>query len=279
MTANNLQTADGPSPTHGSETARAPEPASTAPSATGQAIPAEGPAAIEATSPAPSEASEPTEASRDRGLDGRWTKNNKAASRDRRPIDVDEVARLENTYVREYAPANEHGRAMCGEKASIDEAIRRAKRGSPEHQRLVQLSIQLAEALEAARPAAADHADVDRMSLDELAAENARLIALAREIPARTPTPQFDSSPIIDVSANAETPTTPAAEPERAPVPQCEHCHRNFEDCAVLHESDIELWRTFHFNDPIEVDRRAKAATEEMYEAIRRQQHGDPWIR
>jgi hypothetical protein len=286
---------------HGETDGPEPEPQPAAPDAPGQAISAEASQAIaatrEATSPSLTsplgpesstavldaalsriwcpKCAKPVETSEKGACRscGRMLAGNRVRTR-LLPLNVARRNELARQYEADFQPATTHTRSMCQRLAAVCELLERCKLGSPDHQRLEQISQQLATELDASRPAAHAHEDVDRMDIDQLAAEAERLIELVRR-PRRIPPAPQTSSPIPAVPiAKTEAPPQPAPAPE----PNCQYCRKLFADCTALHETDLGLWRILHFNDPTEVDRRGIDASKEMHESLRRARFGDPWV-
>jgi hypothetical protein len=143
----------------------------------------------------------------------------------RHPVNKLRVEVLNDTFVREYNPTTQRLRSMCEQLAAVTEQLETMKPGSPDHQRLVQLSVLLGETLEASRrplpdgPGGVDDMNVDQL-LDVTAGILDQLLAMRDADGKRedaSPSP-FDSSPIVDLPApavhvDAEQPTT-----EPAPV-------------------------------------------------------------
>jgi len=151
----------------------------------------------------------------------------------------------------DYHPTTTLGHSSCDMLAGILEQLESMKPGSPDHQRLVQLSQLLGTSLEESRPAR-ETKDAETI--------------IIRRIIVRPPDIERDE----DVSAKA---IEDAAQP--TPVhsePVCESCHQSLSRCAEIKATRPDIWPTLHYNDPEEVARRDKEATTEMYESLRR--HG-----
>jgi hypothetical protein len=225
-----------------------------------------------AEEPTPSQA---VAASVERNAKGQFTVGNPGPPK-RQPVNVHRRRELQDAYTRDYAPASEHARGMCKRKAAIDETLERCRLGTPEHQRLEQLSRDLASQLEAQRTALTDTATtaaiIDAMSevelLDRMRQLTRRLESIITEEKGHAKAVEtadvFDSSPIVTAP--------PAESPAPAPPdPICRYCRHPQSRCVDTKTRDLELWRILHYDDPSEEKRRADIATAEMFESLRRQ--------
>lgn len=189
--------------------------------------------------------------------------------------------------VADYRPTTTLGHSSCDMLAGILEQLEVLKPGSPDHQRLVQLSQQLGASLEESRaPRAADDDTAD-LNIDALVEQSAEILrqalALQRaaQAPPSTDTTPFDTTPIV---SSAEAPVADQlvkAEPTAtsAPEPRCEYCHQTLTRCAEIKATQLDSWEVLHYNDPQMIEQRAKLLTQEMYESLRRQRYGDPNVR
>jgi hypothetical protein len=173
------------------------------------------------------------------------------------PVNVLRRDALLKKLVADYQPQTTLTHASCEHLAGILEQLETMKPGSPDHQRLVQLSQTLGASLEESRRSR--EAPPEVMTI--------------RRIIVRPPDIERDE----DVSAKA---IEDAAQP--TPVhsePVCEFCHQTLARCAEIKSTRPDIWPTLHARDPEELKRRDKEATAEMFEALKRQRHGDPNIR
>jgi hypothetical protein len=205
------------------------------------------------------------------------------------PINVAKRRALEEEYIRDYRPATQDSRGMCSRKAKIDELLDRFVDGSARHERLEAISRRLATQLEAGRPPAHNQKEAfSKLTDDELIDRTIVLVRRALTLRGRPENAKrldaAASSPIIstvdypavDARARAPTPASlPAPEPQAARVPTCSYCRKSYDQCASIKESDLELWRTYHWSDPNEIDRRATEATKVMMHQIGKR---SPWL-
>jgi hypothetical protein len=206
----------------------------------------------------------------------------------RHPVNKLRVQQLIETFVQEYRPNSQRFRSMCEQLAIVTSQLETTKPGSPDHQRLVQLSVLLGEQLEGSRSTttAADVGDLSEMTIDQLLERTeliyCRLTALRDEQPpVSTPSP-FDTSPIVNRqpapldSPDPEAGVSPAqteisvpgassaAEPGTSEPDPCRFCHQSIARCAEIKNRDVDTWRALHHLDPDEVQRRKDRATAEM---------------
>ena len=76
------------------------------------------------------------------------------------------------------------------------------------------------------------------------------------------PVEQPSSSPIVTVASSP----TPATVEDSTPVEpsNCPYCDQSLATCNDMRQHDLPAWRSLHWSDPQEVQRRAEEATREM---------------
>jgi hypothetical protein len=167
--------------------------------------------------------------------------------------------------------------------AAVEERARTLTPGSVESQRLATQSrehVQTLTGLLALRPQDDPDMDVVALTDDELisrleralsqaiADRDARLEGLAA-VAAVTP------APVVAAATADDPPAAPLAAPEPSPVatpadPMCLYCGDALADCAQRKIDRLGDWQLLHWNDPEEIDRRARAFGAEMMESLRR---------
>jgi hypothetical protein len=171
--------------------------------------------------------------------------------------------------VADYQPQTTLEHSSCEMLAGILEQLEVLKPGGPDHQRLVQLSQLLGESLEASRASRSPTTtNLEDLSPDALVAKAEKTLHMAKLL--------RDSKRAID--APAATPSyspteSEGPEPEAvasAPEPICQYCHLPLARCEQIKATRLDNWRALHYSDPEEVERREKAATDEMFESLRR---------
>ncbi len=226
------------------------------------------------------------------------------------PVNKLRKEQLIDTFVGDYKPSSPFLRGLCEDLAGIREQLDHLKPGSTEWARLVERQQSIGAQLEASRPSSPAHEDVDAMSLDQLAAEAEKLAAQVREMSTPTPapaTPAFDASPIPAPPLVEQTtePPAPAPEPAAAPDPRCAFCGGLASACETIR--DDPFWMVEHRErHDVKAHLAAQAVqrhalgwdagtrvvpqatigsrgaddpTQEMFESLKRQRDGDPWIR
>ena len=198
------------------------------------------------------------------------------------------VKELLDEFIREYQPSTQRLRSMCEQFAAVTEQLENGpKLGSLERGRLSEESQRLGAALEASRSSRApqDNA-VDAMNTDQLIAETSEILRellLTKDAEARPKAGRTGVDLPLGPDQNAgPTAVSQASDsgsgPAPAGSPDCPYCSdsRSRRPCVGPgHDS----YSVLHWQDPVEVDRRAAEATKEMLEAFRRQRDGDPWVR
>jgi len=209
----------------------------------------------------------------------------------RHPVNKLRRQQLLDKFVRDYRPDTQRLQSMCEQYAGIVEQLEVLKPGSPDHQRLVQLSQLLGAALEESHvpPAARlrrQFGNLSSLMLTELVERTEKLAQDAREMARRavdelqaavrgdmpppdpTPTGNVENGVDLDALPDARQSAAPAPEPE-APLPPCPHCGRTPVRCAELKQNALDQWRVLHGNDPAEVERRDAEATAVMMKMVR----------
>jgi hypothetical protein len=72
-----------------------------------------------------------------------------------------------------------------------------------------------------------------------------------------------EASPIVVLPAQPSDPS-PLEEPSPVEPPECCYCRQPFSACVDMKAAHISTWRSLHWNDPAEVQRRSVEATKEM---------------
>lgn len=218
------------------------------------------------------------------------------------PVNVLRRQQLLDKFVRDYRPDTQRLQSMCEQFAGVVEQLEVIKPGSPEHQRLVQLSQSLGAALEesqASREARApsDMAGIEHMPssalhlakefLTRITAgetltdfEQGALAVLHRAMDGtvllppdpRTPEnayvapdvryPKHEATDATAIDEPTAAEPVPAAEPEPTCIYGCGS------RCAELQEKRPDVWHVFHFLDPEEVKRRDAEATAVMMKTV-----------
>jgi len=183
------------------------------------------------------------------------------------PVNLLRRDALLNKLVAEYEPRTTMQRATCEHLAGVLEQLESLKPGSTEHQRLVQLSQQLGEALEASRSTQAhvSNADYDALTDDQLIERTSAI--LCRLLEMRDEQQKGEAYVAAAVAEHAGLPgeasVTSAGEavvPTLAPAPEpvCQYCHRK---CVG---PDHVAYDVLHYNDPQEIKKRDEFATRTM---------------
>lgn len=174
-------------------------------------------------------------------------------------------------FVRDYQPDTQRLQSMCEQYAGVVEQLEALKPGSPEHQRLVQLSQQLGSALEEARSREMrPQTDLDVLDDEELIARTTAILRGLLEVrdqnearlhpiaePAtRPPQTDADAEP-----SGVRSEVTPSA-PESICIYGCGT------KCEEIKSKRPEIWRLFHHLDPVEVARRREEANVVMWRGL-----------
>jgi hypothetical protein len=121
-------------------------------------------------------------------------------------------------------------------------------------------------------------ADYSAMTDDQVVAHAERVLEMARLV-ARAREPE----PLLTTPDGIYAPTMEVPEPPSsavAPEPLCSYCHQSITRCAEIKTTRLDAWQALHHNDPSEIERREKAATDEMFASLERQRRGgDPYVR
>jgi hypothetical protein len=195
------------------------------------------------------------------------------------PVNVARKKQLLEKLVADYHPSTTMLMSSCEHLAGILEQLEVLKAGSQEHKRLVELSQLLAASLEVSRPATAaptTPTDLDEDELIERTTTMLRSLLELRDEAKRSAEMRagychpdgVDGSPFAD-GAGQDAPVLAGAAPAGVPLAEptrCPYCGQA--PCVGPEHSAFEV---LHWDDPEEVDRRAKAATAEMIESLRRQ--------
>ena len=223
---------------------------------------------------------------------GVFTQGNAAARKHIANIARRDQLHAEN--IAEYQPDTLHLRRACRWLANITERLENIKDGTPEHQRLVAMWTELTATLEASRQARAAHTTIlEQLDPGAIVAKAERVLAMARLIrdsgrePAPAPGPGSEApglesealgGPRNEADAGGGLSSLPESGPvleagaDSEPLEPCPYCHQTGAHCSEIKATRLDAWRALHHNDPIEVERREKLATDEMFESLRR--HG-----
>ena len=184
------------------------------------------------------------------------------------PVNKLRRQQLLDKFVSDYRPNTQRLQSMCEQYAGVVEQLEVIKPGSPEHQRLVQLSQLLGAALEESRTATSASAgtsgvDLSGMTDDELIERTAAL--LQRMLEQRDL--QRDGEAYI-ARASAEyqakvvgsdsLPSNFASVEKAAPAaePICPRCQQSAIDCAAMRERAPDVFTLLHPNDPEVAEKR-----------------------
>ncbi|HYT69217.1 MAG TPA: hypothetical protein VEL51_22540 [Vicinamibacterales bacterium] len=192
----------------------------------------------------------------------------------------------------DYAPATTLAHHLCENLGLSLAELKATRPGSPDHQRLLAAVQTIVAILDVPRSSAPAPADLDGLTDDQLIARmttHLRFLINARELEQAPCRPTdvdggllrddvSDAGPSVKASAD---PAGEASLPTSAPAPEppCMYCHQPLARCAEIRETRLDTWEVLHRNDPIVVKKRDDDATKEMFESLRRQRTGDPWIR
>jgi hypothetical protein len=185
----------------------------------------------------------------------------------RHPVNKLRRQQLLDKFVSDYRPNTQRLQSMCEQYAGIVEQLEALKPGSPEHQRLVQLSQLLGAALEESKPAArTDDLDASNLTEDELVEQLEVLLVHAREIrdaKIERARPRLEADAVVDgvlllepgdteQEAHATAPKPAPAEPET-----CKYCGK-----APCIGDQHPAFDVLHALDPIEQQRRDREQRE-----------------
>lgn len=212
------------------------------------------------------------------------------------PVNKLRRQQLLDKLVAEYQPQTTMLQSSCEMLAGILEQLEVLKPGSTEHQRLVQLSQTLGAALEESRPRRKNSSasgPLENLSFEELGTRAARLeqqLAELRAGPlsaAESTTTSTTESPAPTVAAVSPSPIAPAVRGHQNVVPAtpavrkrtaaaagaspesiCVYCRQTLTRCAEIKGTRLDGWRALHYDDPEEVARRDKEATDVMLRQI-----------
>jgi hypothetical protein len=198
---------------------------------------------------------------------------------------VDERKReaILNRLLSDYAPSTTLLRSSCEHLASILEQLAVRKPGTPEHQRLVQLSQVLGNALEASSPRAirfTSMPDLVALSKDELIARTTALLrSLLQSSQSKTPASstgedhsRASNAPGADPRA---VPDTRALETVTPQPERCVYCSLSPAQCAEIKVTRRETWQVLHYDDPACIAERSADATATMHRNIGKR---SPWM-
>jgi hypothetical protein len=197
----------------------------------------------------------------------------------RHPVNRLRCEQLFDQLVADYQPSTTLLRATCTHLSVILEQLEAMRPGSPDHQRLVQLSQLLGESLETSRTAreSRDAAPSDTITIRRVLVEPEDDLTV-EQLQARISRAQQRIDALMHPGAvSQDTPTIDATTPRKEPT--CNYCHQALWRCREIKETDLDTWETLHHDDPEMIEQRAKRDTAEMIEAWKRQRHGDPNIR
>lgn len=200
------------------------------------------------------------------------------------PVNVLRRDQLLAENIAEYRPDTLHLRRACRWLANITERLESVKDGTPEHQRLVAMWTELTATLEASRTTR-QPANIDSLTHDQLIERTTTMLRHLLEMRdneqrwaemsatyAHPDGADGSPSPVGD-PAQHDVPVVSAAVTP-APEPVCPYCRR---PCIGPTHS---AYAVLHWDDPVEIERREKLATDEMFESLRRANRGgDPYVR
>lgn len=202
------------------------------------------------------------------------------------PVNKLRRQQLLDKFVRDYCPNTQRLQSMCEQFAGVVEQLEVIKPGSPEHQRLVQLSQTLGAALEEAQLSREARAPSDAPGIASMPSSALHLAQefLKRQVAGETLTDfeqgalavlhrAMDGTVLLPPDPRApepahvapdagypkqeatdaptiDEPTAAPAEPEPACLYGCGS------RCAELREKRPDVWHVFHYLDPEEVARR-----------------------
>ncbi len=194
------------------------------------------------------------------------------------PVNMLRRDALKAEIVAEFRPSNVLERSTCEHLAATLERLENTRAGTPEYQRLVQLSQQLGESLSATR------AEAPRIATDYHAMTDGQLISCVEDLLKDLYTRRNDTRtlaealvmttdpPVPTRVANDDLIERPSDDPRSvttdspAPVrkPMCGYGCGSFERCAEIKATRPDVWQTLHYADPEEIARRDQEATRVM---------------
>ena len=195
---------------------------------------------------------------------GRFLSSNKLAQR----YFEDTSARKKHLdkLLSEFQPSTVEANFACEMLANNRAELEHARCGTPEHQRLITSSLELFAILKASK-VPQQPAPLEHLSNAELADRALMLADRAVELMREAPPPSVDarpeSSPIVSVSPREEAPHLDDA----APV-DCQYCRLTVAQCRATKDAHVPTWRSLHWNDPQEIQRRSEIATREMMHQV-----------
>jgi hypothetical protein len=163
--------------------------------------------------------------------------------------------------------------------ATVEERARLLRPGSMESKRAAEHSRELVQTLlelQQMTPQTRDDDDLESLSHREIAkrlraaAADADRLADAEEEAAR-PTPRAATTEPSNLATQSVEPPEPPA-----PAPRCEYCDDTLARCEERKVNVPSTWRTLHWDDPQEVERRSREWAAEMVESLRRNGEGTP---
>jgi hypothetical protein len=181
----------------------------------------------------------------------------------RHPINRLRKQQLLDQLIAEYQPRTTMLHASCEHLAGILEQLETMKPGSPDHQRLVQLSQLLGASLEESRtssrvdpPLREFSQATDDQMIDEttkilhhlLTLRDSKLTAPATTTNSRS---ERDAIPEQDAAASEIEAPTPAT-----PEEECPYCRRPLSRCEEIKQNRPDVHEILHWNDPEQVRRR-----------------------
>jgi hypothetical protein len=195
----------------------------------------------------------------------------------RHPVRVARVEEIHTQLLTDYAPHTVLHRTLARHLATVLERLELVSAsGSVENTRLTAQARDLAAALEDARTARpASDPDLANLTPDELVARASSVLELARLAAeaSKKPLSSAVEPPASEANGAPANPVCPGgADSASAPLPEptCPFCRHPLGRCLDLQTTNLDTWRVLHAHDPAEVDRRAREATREMFESLRR---------
>jgi hypothetical protein len=192
-------------------------------------------------------------------------------ARRKHPVNVLRRQQLLEKLVVDYRPSTTLLQASCEQLAGILEQLETMKPGTPEHQRLVQLSQLLGATLEESRssrvaPTPTDLSALNEEQLIERTTAILRHLLVLRDA-------KLDAAPVNNAHDYVEADPqpqalAPAMAVATAPEPDCEYCRRN---CVGV---EHHAYSVLHWNDPAEIKKRDEEATKVMMKMM---PYGNPY--
>jgi hypothetical protein len=197
------------------------------------------------------------------------------------PVNKLRCQQILEKLVADYQPRTTMLHATCVHLSGILEQLETMKPGTPEHQRLVQLSQLLAARLEESRPPRTETDDTGDLTVDQLVEKTTGMLRQLLEmrdaenavkVPGVAGVDHIGST-VADRLEHVEGAPGLAGltpEPTAAPAPEpCPYCNR-----APCIGKDHHAYEVLHWNDPEEIKRRDAEATAVMMKMVR---YGNPY--